>query len=81
MTNTNMTNPANLTDAQISALRSEAASVGDLVMVDLCDVALSGVDSDGSGTTLGLPCTVAHARAEIATSISNAEAMNDEPVA
>ena len=61
-----------MTHGQIRALRYEAKLAGDDVMADICDVALSGVDSDGSGTTLGKPLTFASARAECERVIAEA---------
>lgn len=34
----------NVTDEQIEALRAEAATYGDVAMVDLCDAALTEID-------------------------------------
>ena len=65
-----------VTDRQIRALRYEAKLAGDDVMADICDVALSGEDSDGSGTTLGKPLSVADARAECERVIAEAEAQS-----
>lgn len=63
-----------ITDKQIRQLSSEAAQAGDLIQVDLCNIALSGEDSDGTGTTLGTPCTVEYARQACADVINNARA-------
>ena len=63
------------TTKQIRALRDEALLAGDSIQVDLCDVVLSGEDSDGTGTTLGTPCSLEYARRACARVIASAEAM------
>lgn len=42
MNNTNKLTAATITDAQIKALRAEAREHGDLALVEICDLALSG---------------------------------------
>lgn len=64
-----------VTNLQIKRLRDEARLAGDVIMADICDVALSSEDSDGTGTVLGKPLTVADARAECARVIADTEAM------
>lgn len=61
-----------LTNARIRLLRDEAGAANDPITVELCEIALSGEDSDGSGTTLGKPCTVEQARASILNVINYA---------
>jgi hypothetical protein len=48
----------------IRALRESADVEGDKIQAEMCEIALSGEDSDGSGTTLGRPMTASDARAE-----------------
>lgn len=58
-----MTTAETITNAQITALRNEAAEAGDLEQVTICNRALSGNDE---------------ARAECARVIADAEAMDNE---
>jgi hypothetical protein len=67
-----------LTTKQIKQLRDEALAANDLITADLCTIALSGEDSDGAGTTLGTPCTLAQALAKCERVIANARAQDDE---
>ena len=71
---------SDLTIAQIRALRDEAHLAGDPITADMCQIAIDNEDSDGTGTTLGTPCTVERARAEIARVINDARAMEDDPL-
>ncbi len=59
----NATDTETLTDTVIRKLRTEAEAAGDLDMVGFCDAAEHGD---------------AEARAECATAITNARAMNDD---
>ena len=61
------------TTKQIRALRDEALLAGDSIQVDLCDVVLSGEDSDGTGTTLGTPCSLEYAQCECERVIAEVE--------
>lgn len=74
MTTTATITPETLTTGQIRALRDDAAVHGDLVMVDICNVALSGEDSDGTGTTIGTPCSLSHAQLECTRVLNEARA-------
>ena len=58
----------------VKALREEAALAGDSIAVDLCDVVLSGEDSDGTGTTLGRPLTLEAATLAVDEMIASAAA-------
>ena len=58
----------------VKALREEAALTGDSIAVDLCDVVLSGEDSDGTGTTLGRPLTLEAATLAVDEMIASAAA-------
>lgn len=60
-----------LTAKHIIDLLAEAQADNDVLTADLCTIALKGRDSDGTGTTLGLPCTVVSARTTIADVINN----------
>lgn len=60
-----------ITTAQIKTLRTEAKRAGDVIMADICDVALSGKNSNGHGTTLGKPLTFAKAISECVKAINN----------
>lgn len=80
MTTTNQLTAHDLTRQQIRQLRDEAREHDDPITADLCTIALDGEDSDGTGTTLGTPTTVAQARAEIARVINDARAMDDPAV-
>ncbi len=71
-----MTTAKTLTILQIRTLRDEAIAAGDPVLRDMCAIALSNRDSDGTGTTLGTPCTVADAIYEILEVINHAEAQS-----
>ena len=62
------------TRQQIKAFRGEAYMVGDSIAVDLCDVVLSGEDSDGTGTTLGAPLTLEAATLAVDAMIASASA-------
>lgn len=53
------------TMARVRVLRVEATAAGDHILSDICDVWISGEDSDGTGTTLGIPCSFEHAQREI----------------
>lgn len=64
---------AEISNEQIRGLRRQAYVAGDLLQAELCDVALSGEDSDGFGTALGLPVTCAAARAACARLIGGAK--------
>ena len=66
-----------ITNKQIRALRDGAAEADDPITVDFCTIALGNEDSDGTGTTLGKPCTVEQARAECARVINDARAQED----
>ena len=57
----------------VKALREEAALAGDSIAVDLCDVVLSCEDSDGTGTTLGLPLTLDAATLAVDEMIASAQ--------
>ena len=58
----------------VKALREEAALAGDSIAVDMCDVVLSGEDSDGTGTTLGRPLTLEAATLAVDEMIASATA-------
>jgi hypothetical protein len=62
------------TRQQIKAFREEAALAGDSIAADLCDVVLSGEDSDGTGTTLGRPLTLEAATLAVDAMIASAAA-------
>lgn len=74
--NTNQLTDAIIT-AQVRQLRDEAGAAGDAITVDLCDIVLSGEDSDGSGTSLGAPCTLEQASRAVSRTIFNARAQVD----
>ncbi len=65
-----------VTADQITALRDEAKMAGDEVMADICEIALASEDSDGTGTALGKPLTIADARAACVAAINDAEAQS-----
>lgn len=74
-----MTTLETLTTKQIKILRDEAGSAGDMVTVDICDVALCPLESSNSdGTPLvdsqGNPMTRTEAREMIVEIISENEA-------
>ena len=69
-----------VTKADLRALRMEALAAGDQIQADLCDVAISGEDSDGTGTTLGTPVPHACAYAACIDAINSARAMDDSEV-
>lgn len=94
MSTTTYTTPETITDEQIETLRSEAAAAGDLLMVDICTIALvSGLadiakirpehraDLEQLGIIPEHVDADVRARAECARVIAEAEAMiDDEPV-
>lgn len=64
MTNSNPTSAvttATVKTSRIRQLRDNARLANDVLMAELCEIALSGADSDGSGTALGRPCTLEEA--------------------
>lgn len=74
-----MTTLETLTTKQIKTLRDEAGAAGDMVTVDICDVALCPLESSNSdGTPLvdsqGNPTTRTEAREMIVEVISENEA-------
>lgn len=65
-----MTAIKNPTRQQIRQLLDASYASHDFITADLCNIVLDGEDSDGRGTTLGRPCTLAEASAEIARVLS-----------
>lgn len=63
MTNSTKLTADTITNKQIRALRDEAGEHGDPI----------SEDSDGTGTTLGRPCTVEQAKANLADVINNGQ--------
>jgi len=65
-----------ITNRQIEALRNEAATAGDLVMVAICDLALHGYTdtTDLAALANSTVRNVEHARAECERVITDAQA-------